>query len=52
MLAKLSSLIVFTGLFLIISLVLFPAGWGSEKVQYDCGKTAAPFSVSYMLGTV
>nr|CAB3263424.1 lipoma HMGIC fusion partner-like 2 protein [Phallusia mammillata] len=33
------------GLLLIFSLVLFPAGWGSEKVQFDCGKEAGPFNL-------
>jgi hypothetical protein len=33
------------GLFLIIALVLFPAGWGSDKVRYDCGRTANFFSI-------
>ncbi|XP_077976056.1 LHFPL tetraspan subfamily member 2 protein-like [Styela clava] len=31
------------GLLLLISLVLFPAGWGSDKVKYDCGIDAQPF---------
>lgn len=28
-----------------IALVLFPAGWGSEKVKYDCGIQAQPFGL-------
>ena len=34
------------GLFLILALGLFPAGWGSEKVQHECGWTSAAFYVS------
>lgn len=31
------------GLFLILGLMLYPAGWGSEKVQLYCGHDAAPY---------
>ncbi|XP_071497938.1 LHFPL tetraspan subfamily member 2a protein-like [Diadema antillarum] len=33
------------GLLIIISLVLFPAGWGAERVQNLCGTDAAPFEL-------
>lgn len=33
------------GLLLLISIILFPVGWGSAKVQYDCGPQAQPFSM-------
>uniref|UniRef100_A0A3B4AVB0 LHFPL tetraspan subfamily member 2b n=1 Tax=Periophthalmus magnuspinnatus TaxID=409849 RepID=A0A3B4AVB0_9GOBI len=31
------------GLFLILGLMLYPAGWGSDKVQLYCGPDAAPY---------
>ena len=31
------------GLFLILGLMLYPAGWGSDKVQLYCGQDAAPY---------
>ncbi|XP_015242630.1 PREDICTED: lipoma HMGIC fusion partner-like 2 protein [Cyprinodon variegatus] len=31
------------GLLLIVGLMLYPAGWGSEKVMQFCGKEASPF---------
>ncbi|XP_038589385.1 LHFPL tetraspan subfamily member 2a protein [Micropterus salmoides] len=31
------------GLFLILGLMLYPAGWGSDKVQLYCGHDAAPY---------
>ncbi|KAK1884070.1 LHFPL tetraspan subfamily member 2a protein [Dissostichus eleginoides] len=31
------------GLFLILGLMLYPAGWGSDKVQLYCGADAAPY---------
>ncbi|CAL8320240.1 unnamed protein product [Lota lota] len=31
------------GLFLILGLMLFPAGWGSEKAQLYCGHDAGPY---------
>lgn len=33
------------GLFLIFGLVMFPAGWGNEKVRDYCGQNAAPFDL-------
>lgn len=33
------------GLLLLISIVLFPTGWGSDKVKYDCGLQAEPFNI-------
>ncbi|CAK8696224.1 LHFPL tetraspan subfamily member 2 protein-like [Clavelina lepadiformis] len=33
------------GLLLIFSLVLFPAGWGSDKVKEECGHQAAAFNL-------
>nr|XP_002128127.1 LHFPL tetraspan subfamily member 2a protein-like [Ciona intestinalis] len=33
------------GLLLIFSLVLFPAGWGSERVQFDCGAHTGAFNL-------
>uniref|UniRef100_H2YRF4 Lipoma HMGIC fusion partner-like 2 protein n=1 Tax=Ciona savignyi TaxID=51511 RepID=H2YRF4_CIOSA len=33
------------GLLLIFSLVLFPAGWGSTRVHYDCGPHSGPFNI-------
>jgi len=38
----------FLGLFLILALGLFPAGWGSEKVQYECGGVSNAFYVSVL----
>ena len=32
-----------SGLFLILGLMLFPAGWGSDKVQLYCGHDAGPY---------
>lgn len=31
------------GLFLIVGLVLYPAGWGSQKVQLYCGPDSSPY---------
>ncbi|KAK1174258.1 LHFPL tetraspan subfamily member 2 protein-like [Acipenser oxyrinchus oxyrinchus] len=33
------------GLFLILGLMLYPAGWGSQKVQDYCGHDASPYKV-------
>ncbi|XP_064152842.1 LHFPL tetraspan subfamily member 2a protein-like [Anguilla rostrata] len=33
------------GLFLILGLMLYPAGWGSEKVLSYCGQDASPYKV-------
>ncbi|XP_035234451.1 LHFPL tetraspan subfamily member 2a protein-like [Anguilla anguilla] len=33
------------GLFLILGLMLYPAGWGSDKVLSYCGQDAAPYKV-------
>ncbi|XP_018614743.1 LHFPL tetraspan subfamily member 2a protein-like [Scleropages formosus] len=33
------------GLFLILGLMLYPAGWGSDKVQGYCGPDASPYKV-------
>ena len=40
------SVMYFPGLFLICALVLFPAGWGSNDVKYECGGTSSAFNVS------
>ena len=37
------SLLPLSGLFLILGLMLYPAGWGSNKVQLYCGPDAAPY---------
>ncbi len=37
------SVFLLTGLFLILGLMLYPAGWGSDKVQLYCGPDAAPY---------
>ncbi|MGH0182948.1 UNVERIFIED_CONTAM: hypothetical protein FKN15_010859, partial [Acipenser sinensis] len=34
-----------SGLFLILGLMLYPAGWGSQKVQDYCGHDASPYKV-------
>ncbi|XP_076854149.1 LHFPL tetraspan subfamily member 2b [Brachyhypopomus gauderio] len=34
------------GLFLMLGLMLYPAGFGCEKVKHYCGKDASPFKVS------
>lgn len=31
------------GLLLMVGLMLYPAGWGSEKVKFYCGSDALPF---------
>lgn len=31
------------GLLLMVGLMLYPAGWGSEKVKSYCGQEASPF---------
>ncbi|XP_072517529.1 LHFPL tetraspan subfamily member 2a protein [Salminus brasiliensis] len=33
------------GLFLILGLMLYPAGWGSDKVQLYCGLDASPYKL-------
>uniref|UniRef100_A0A8C4QQH6 LHFPL tetraspan subfamily member 2a n=1 Tax=Eptatretus burgeri TaxID=7764 RepID=A0A8C4QQH6_EPTBU len=33
------------GLFLILGMLLYPAGWGSERVENICGRTSAPYQV-------
>ncbi|KAK1803326.1 hypothetical protein P4O66_004108 [Electrophorus voltai] len=33
------------GLFLILGLMLYPAGWGSDKVQLYCGPDASPYKL-------
>ncbi|XP_013385721.1 LHFPL tetraspan subfamily member 2 protein-like [Lingula anatina] len=33
------------GLFLIVAILLYPAGWGSTRVRRECGDTAAPFEL-------
>lgn len=37
--------ILFAGLFLILGLMLYPAGWGSKKVVDYCGQDASPYKV-------
>lgn len=37
------SLSLLPGLFLILGLMLYPAGWGSDKVQLYCGPDSAPY---------
>lgn len=33
------------GLFLIVGMVLYPSGWGSERVQNLCGENTGPFLI-------
>lgn len=33
------------GLFCLIGLILYPAGWGTERVQKICGEYASPYSI-------
>lgn len=42
-LTRLLSVSFLAGLFLILGLMLYPAGWGSDKVQLFCGPDAAPY---------
>lgn len=37
--------LLFAGLFLILGLMLYPAGWGSKKVVDYCGQDASPYKV-------
>jgi PREDICTED: similar to CG3770-PA len=32
-----------TGLFYLLGLILYPAGWGGDAVGYICGPTNEPF---------
>lgn len=38
-------ILLFAGLFLILGLMLYPAGWGSKKVVDYCGQDASPYKV-------
>ncbi|CAH1252232.1 LHFPL2 [Branchiostoma lanceolatum] len=43
---KLHTAALLSGLFLIIALVLYPAGWGSDRVQDLCGYRASPYYIN------
>lgn len=36
---------LFLGLFLVVGQILYPIGWGSQRVRNMCGENAGPFLI-------